>query len=62
VRCSRTEPLCFEAARNRRFLSVNHLKGFKRLYHGDRSEIIWLPFPALMNRWTFISMISEGLR
>jgi integrase len=24
-------------------LSANHLKGFKRLYHGDRSEIIWLP-------------------
>jgi integrase len=23
--------------------SANHLKGFKRLYHGDRSEIIWLP-------------------
>jgi hypothetical protein len=24
-------------------LSTNHLKGFKRLYHSDRSEIIWLP-------------------
>ena len=24
-------------------LSANHLKGFKRLYHSDRSEIIWLP-------------------
>jgi integrase len=24
-------------------LTVNHLKGFKRLYHVDRSEIIWLP-------------------
>jgi integrase len=24
-------------------LSANHLKGFRRLYHGDRSEIIWLP-------------------
>ena len=24
-------------------LSGNHLKGFKRLYHSDRSEIIWLP-------------------
>jgi integrase len=22
---------------------ANHLKGFKRLYHADRSEIIWLP-------------------
>jgi hypothetical protein len=22
---------------------VNHLRGFKRLYHADRSEIIWLP-------------------
>ncbi len=24
-------------------LPGNHLKGFKRLYHSDRSEIIWLP-------------------
>ena len=24
-------------------LTVNHLKGFKRLYHVDRSEIFWLP-------------------
>jgi integrase len=24
-------------------LSENHLKGFKRLYHSDRAEIIWLP-------------------
>jgi integrase len=24
-------------------LSTNHLRGFKRLYHVDRSEIIWLP-------------------
>jgi integrase len=24
-------------------LVANHLKGFKRLYHVDRSEIIWLP-------------------
>lgn len=24
-------------------LTVNNLKGFKRLYHSDRSEIIWLP-------------------
>jgi integrase len=24
-------------------LSANHLKGFKRLYHSDRSQIIWLP-------------------
>jgi integrase len=24
-------------------ITVNHLKGFKRLYHGDRSEKIWLP-------------------
>jgi hypothetical protein len=23
-------------------VSANHLKGFKRLYHADRSEIIWL--------------------
>ena len=22
---------------------ANHLRGFKRLYHADRSEIIWLP-------------------
>jgi integrase len=24
-------------------LTVNHLKGFRRLYHSDRSEKIWLP-------------------
>lgn len=24
-------------------LSANHIRGFKRLYHSDRSEIIWLP-------------------
>jgi integrase len=24
-------------------ITANHLRGFKRLYHGDRSEIIWLP-------------------
>ena len=24
-------------------LSTNYLKGFKRLYHSDRAEIIWLP-------------------
>jgi integrase len=24
-------------------LTANHLRGFKRLYHTDRSEIIWLP-------------------
>jgi len=24
-------------------LSTNHLKGFKRLYHSNRAEIIWLP-------------------
>ncbi len=24
-------------------LSANHLKGFRRLYHADRSEIVWLP-------------------
>ena len=24
-------------------ISTNHLRGFKRLYHADRSEIIWLP-------------------
>jgi integrase len=24
-------------------LTTNHVKGFKRLYHSDRSEIIWLP-------------------
>jgi len=28
---------------NRGKLATNHLKGFKRLYHSDRSEIIWLP-------------------
>ena len=32
-------------------LSGNHLKGFKRLYHSDRAEIIWLPehVEAFMN-------------
>jgi type I site-specific restriction-modification system R (restriction) subunit len=29
--------------RDRARLTVNHVKGFKRLYHSDRSEIIWLP-------------------
>lgn len=24
-------------------LDTNHIKGFRRLYHSDRSEIIWLP-------------------
>jgi len=24
-------------------ITANHLCGFKRLYHVDRSEIIWLP-------------------
>ena len=24
-------------------LTINHVKGFKRLYHSDRSEVIWLP-------------------
>jgi integrase len=24
-------------------LTANHLRGFRRLYHADRSEIIWLP-------------------
>jgi hypothetical protein len=24
-------------------VAANHLRGFKRLYHADRSEIIWLP-------------------
>ena len=24
-------------------VTANHLRGFKRLYHADRSEIIWLP-------------------
>jgi integrase len=28
---------------DRGHLSANHLRGFKRLYHIDRSEIIWLP-------------------
>jgi integrase len=28
---------------NRGQISANHLRGFKRLYHADRSEIIWLP-------------------
>ena len=24
-------------------ITANHLRGFRRLYHADRSEIIWLP-------------------
>jgi integrase len=28
---------------DRGHITVNHLRGFKRLYHADRSEIIWLP-------------------
>jgi hypothetical protein len=28
---------------DRGHLTLNHLRGFKRLYHVDRSEIIWLP-------------------
>jgi integrase len=32
-------------------LAANHLRGFKRLYHADRSEMIWLPehISAFMN-------------
>ena len=30
-------------ASERGHITINHLKGFKRLYHGDRSEKIWLP-------------------
>jgi integrase len=30
-------------ATDRGKITSNHLKGFKRLYHVDRSEIIWLP-------------------
>jgi integrase len=30
-------------AADRGNITTNHLKGFKRLYHVDRSEIIWLP-------------------
>ena len=29
--------------RSTRHITANHLRGFKRLYHVDRSEIIWLP-------------------
>jgi integrase len=28
---------------DRRRLTDNHVRGFKRLYHGNRAEIIWLP-------------------
>jgi integrase len=28
---------------DRGWLSLNHLKGFKRIYHSDRSDKIWLP-------------------
>jgi integrase len=33
-------------------ISTNHLRGFRRLYHADRSEIIWLPehIAAFMSR------------
>ena len=33
-------------------ISANHLRGFRRLYHADRSEIIWLPehIAAFMSR------------
>jgi integrase len=30
-------------AMERGHITANHLRGFKRLYHADRSEIIWLP-------------------
>jgi integrase len=30
-------------ASDRGRIAANHLRGFKRLYHTDRSEIIWLP-------------------
>jgi integrase len=30
-------------AADRGRIAANHLRGFKRLYHADRSEIIWLP-------------------
>jgi integrase len=30
-------------AADRGRVAANHLRGFKRLYHADRSEIIWLP-------------------
>ncbi|WP_236728782.1 tyrosine-type recombinase/integrase [Methylobacterium sp. WSM2598] len=30
-------------ARENGRLHVNHIQGFKRLYHADRSEIVWLP-------------------
>jgi integrase len=36
---------------DRGHISLNHVKGFKRLYHGDRAEQIWLPnhVTAFMN-------------
>jgi integrase len=30
-------------AKDRKYISYNHLRSFKRLYFSDRSEIIWLP-------------------
>jgi len=30
-------------AEDRGILLVNHLKDFRRLYHSDRSDLIWLP-------------------
>lgn len=34
---------CLTWASDRSKIGTNHLRGFKRLYHQDRSEIIWLP-------------------
>lgn len=30
-------------ASDKKHIITNHLKGFKRLYHSDRSDIVWLP-------------------
>jgi integrase len=30
-------------AKRRSKITINHVKGFQRLYHSDRAEIIWLP-------------------
>src|SRR3974390_3416022 len=42
---------------DRRKLTDNHVKGFKRLYHGNRAEIIWLP----EHIEAFLSTASEEL-
>lgn len=50
-------------------LDVNQIKGFKRLYHSDRSDVIWLPehieafmkvAPVELQRALFIAPITQA--